>query len=207
MSIEETKTKLMMLRDTLTRIEGINHALDELPKILINALIIIAVIMGTLITSIIIYIITAQTITLLPSGLSILTIITLLVVVPYYVYTRIDKSMKSTSTYSDWDSKLQLGISGILEILSTLDFDGIEYKINRARIGYALVIIIKLLALSILLFLVVFMVTSALIMVLGYTYWTWYTMVMAIIIDIAITLALSGMVWSMMLKDCGPSVA
>ena len=42
MSIEETRTKLMMLKDVLTRIESINNALDELPRIFIATLVIIA---------------------------------------------------------------------------------------------------------------------------------------------------------------------
>ncbi|GAB6945928.1 hypothetical protein JCM16161A_00580 [Vulcanisaeta sp. JCM 16161] len=46
MSIEDAKAKLMMLRDALIRIEGVNNVLNELPRILTNALIIIAVMLG-----------------------------------------------------------------------------------------------------------------------------------------------------------------
>ncbi|GAB6945927.1 hypothetical protein JCM16161A_00570 [Vulcanisaeta sp. JCM 16161] len=55
--------------------------------------------------SIITYIVMAQEITLLPSGLGILTIIAVLIIVPYYVYTRIDKLIKNVSAYGDWDEK------------------------------------------------------------------------------------------------------
>ena len=189
MSIEETKAKLMTLKDVLTRIESINNALNELPRILITTLIIIAAAFGAFIAFIIIYILTTHVITTLPSVMGLLVIIALLLAVPYYVYTRIDKAMRGVNKYEHWDEKLQ-SISGILEVLSTLDFDDIEHKINRAKASYVFIIVIKLLALSIMLFLIIAAAISALIMFLGYTNWTWYTMATAIIIDIATTLAL-----------------
>ena len=197
MSIEETKTKLMMLKDVLTRIESINNALDELPRIFIATLAIIAVAFGVFIVLVIIYILTTHVITALPSVTGLLVIIALLLAVPYYVYTRIDKAMRSVNKYEYWDEKLQ-SVSGILEVLSTLDFDNIEYKINRVKVSYIFIIVIKLLALSIMLFLIIATAISALIMFLGYTNWTWYTMAMAIIIDAVITLALE---WDGIVND------
>ena len=197
MSIEETKTKLMMLKDVLTRIESINNALDELPRIFIATLAIIAVAFGVFTVLVIIYILTTHVITTLPSVTGLLVIIALLLAVPYYVYTRIDKAMRSVNKYEYWDEKLQ-SVSGILEVLSTLDFDNIEYKINRVKVSYIFIIVIKLLALSIMLFLIIAAAISALIMFLGYTNWTWYTMAMAIIIDAAITLALE---WEGIVND------
>ena len=189
MSVEEARTKLLILKDVLTRIESINNALDELPRIFIATLIIIAAVFGVFIALVIIYILTTHVITTLPSVMGLLIIIALLLAVPYYVYTRIDKAMRSAGKYEHWNEKLQ-SISGILEVLSTLDFDNIEYKINRIKISYIFIIIIKLLALPIMLFLITAAAISALIMFLGYTNWTWYTMAMTIIIDIVITLAL-----------------
>ena len=160
--------KLMMLKDVLTRIESINNALDELPRISIATLIIIAAAFGVFIVSVIIYILTTHVITTLPSVMGLLTIIALSLAVPYYVYTRIDKAMRSAGKYEYWDEKLQ-SVLGILEVLSTLDFDNIEHKINRVKASYIFIIMIKLLALSIMLFLIIASAISALIMFLGYT--------------------------------------
>ena len=190
MSIEEARTKLIALKDVLNRIEGINKALDELPRLLITVLGIIAAVLGGYIIYIIIYVVTPYSLVTQLQGWSVIIAIALLIIVPYYVYTRIDKLMRGVSTYNYWTEKLQSGISGILEILSTLDFDSIEYKINRARVGYALLIIVKLLALSILLAILIYGLTLLLLSFLGYTQLNWYVIVMAVILDMAITLAL-----------------
>ncbi len=161
-----------------------------MPRLLITVLGIIAAVLGGCIVYIIIYVVTPYSLVTQLQGWGVIIAIALLIVVPYYVYTRIDKLMKEVSTYNYWTEKLQSGISGILEILSTLDFDSIEYKINRARVGYALLIIVKLLALSILLAILIYGLTLLLLSFLGYTQLNWYVIVMAVILDMTITLAL-----------------
>ncbi|ADN49426.1 hypothetical protein [Vulcanisaeta distributa] len=198
MSIEDARTKLMALKDVLNHIEGINKAMDELPKLLITVLGIVAMVLGGYIAYIIIYVLTARSMAPQLQSWGVIIISILLIAIPYYVYTRIDKLMRGVSTYDYWVGKLQSGISGILEVLSTLDFDGIEYKINRARAGYALLIIVKLLALSILLAILIFGLTLLLLSFLGYTQLNWYVIAMTVILDIAITLALE---WDSITND------
>ncbi len=62
MSIEDARTKLMALKDVLNHIEGINKAMDELPKLLITVLGIVAVVLGGYIAYIIIYVLTARSV-------------------------------------------------------------------------------------------------------------------------------------------------
>ena len=64
--------------------------------------------------------------------------------------------------------------------MSTLDFDSIEYKINRARVGYALLIIVKLLALPILLAILIYGLTLLLLSFLGLTQLNWCVIAMAV---------------------------
>ncbi len=76
----------------------ISRALNELPRIFITVLIIIAAVLGAYIAYIIMYVVMMKTITP-QQNLGGIIAIALLIVVPFYVYARIDKSMKDAH---DW---------------------------------------------------------------------------------------------------------
>ena len=102
MSIEDAKTRLMALKDVLNHIEGINKALDELPRLLIIVLSMVAAVLGGYIAYIIIYVVTAHFLATQLQDWGVIITIALLIIVPYYVYTRIDKLMREVSTYNYW---------------------------------------------------------------------------------------------------------
>lgn len=102
MSIEDARTKLMALKDVLNHIEGINKAMDELPKLLITVLGIVAVVLGGYIAYIIIYVLTARSVAPQLQSWGVIITIILLIAIPYYLYTRIDKLMRGVSTYDYW---------------------------------------------------------------------------------------------------------
>ena len=147
MSLDYAQAKLMALKEVLNRIDDINDALDALPSILVKALLIVAAVLGVDVASVLLLMVATPTITTAPSVVVLLSIIALLVAVPYLVYRGVEFA-RGRDRYGWWDDKIRAGASGILEVLSSIDFDAVEYRINRAKLGYILLMAVKLLALT-----------------------------------------------------------
>ncbi|MGC8543286.1 MAG: hypothetical protein ACP5GZ_11845 [Vulcanisaeta sp.] len=199
MSIEEAKDRLLALRDALIRIDSINNVLDALPRLLLETLLIIGIVLGTYTLFSIWYVITMPVRMNFLSTIGALISIALLLAIPAYVYLRIERLSKVMDRYANWIEVINRGISGILEILSTLDFVSIEYRINRARAGYILFIVVKLLALAILLLIIASFVTFWITAIFGYAEPpTWLFATITIIIIIIVTL---GLEWDSLVND------
>ncbi|MGC8606856.1 MAG: hypothetical protein ACP5GZ_11860 [Vulcanisaeta sp.] len=199
MSIEEARAKLMALRDALIRIDGINNVLDTLPRLLLETLLIIGVVFGIYILFSLWYLVAMPVRLAFLSSVGGLLSIALLIAIPANAYLSIERLSKVADRYDNWPELINRGISGILEILSTLDFTDIEYRINRARAGYVLFIVVKLLTLAFLLLLIALFVMFWITVFLGYAEPPmWLSATIVIVITITITLALE---WDSLVND------
>jgi len=52
------------------------------------------------------------------------------------------KAAEVKGLYQDWDDKLREGELGVLAILESLDWDYVEYRVNRAKTLYPILLII-----------------------------------------------------------------
>jgi hypothetical protein len=72
-----------------------------------------------------------------------LIVITALIFFPLvYAARRLDKAAEVKGFYQDWGEKLKEGPPGVLAILESLDWDYVEYRVNRAKTLYPILLII-----------------------------------------------------------------
>jgi hypothetical protein len=130
--------KVLRLRDALETVESINNQLDELRKIFI---VVLTVAVATLGIASILWDVWGITYPQLYTMWVI--VITALIFFPLvYAAHRLDKAAEIKGLYQDWDDKLKEGELGVLAILESLDWDYVEYRVNRAKTLYPILLII-----------------------------------------------------------------
>ena len=130
--------KVQRLRDALETVESINNQLDELRKIFIVLLTVAVATLG------IVNIVWLMWGTAYPQ-LGIMWVFAVLVLLFFllgYTAYRLDKAAEVKGLYQDWDDKLKEGELGVLAILESLDWDYVEYRVNRAKTLYPILLII-----------------------------------------------------------------
>jgi len=136
--MSEVAEKVLRLRDALKTVESINNQLDELRKIFIVVLTVAVATLG--IASILWY---TWGITYPQLYDMWLIVIPALIFFPmWYATHRLDKAAEVKGLYQDWDDKLREGELGVLAILESLDWDYVEYRVNRAKTLYPILLII-----------------------------------------------------------------
>jgi hypothetical protein len=136
--INDVAEKVLRLRDALETVESINNQLDELRKIFIVLLIVAVTTLG------IVNALWLMWGTAYPQ-LDILWVFAVLVLLFFllgYTAYRLDKAAEVKGLYQDWDDKLKEGPPGVLAILESLDWDYVEYRVNRAKTLYPILLII-----------------------------------------------------------------
>jgi predicted transcriptional regulator len=130
--------KVLRLRDALETVESINNQINELRKIFIVVLTVAVATLG--IASILWY----MWGTTYPQLYTMwVFVIPALIFFPlWYATHRLDKAAEVKGLYQDWDDKLREGELGVLAILESLDWDYVEYRVNRAKTLYPILLII-----------------------------------------------------------------
>jgi len=136
--MSDVAEKVLRLRDALETVESINNQLDELRKVFIVVLTVAVATLG--IASILWYM---WGITYPQLDIMWLFVIPALIFFPLvYAARRLDKAAEVKGLYQDWDDKLKEGELGVLAILESLDWDYVEYRVNRAKTLYPILLII-----------------------------------------------------------------
>ncbi|MFP3239482.1 MAG: hypothetical protein RXQ00_09780 [Caldivirga sp.] len=153
MSMNDVINKVLRLRDALETVESINNRLNELPKMFI---VLITVAVATLGTYDILWFMLG-TVYASSDFLNFLSLVIfgLILFSLYYTVHRLDKARKIKGLYQDWSDKLKEGALGVLAILESLDWDYVEYRVNRAKSLYPILLIIYEAALATLLYFIV----------------------------------------------------
>jgi hypothetical protein len=136
--MNDVTEKVQRLRDALETVESINNQLDELRKIFIVLLTVAVATLG------IVNIVWLMWGTAYPQ-LGIMWVFAILVLLFFllgYTAYRLDKAAEVKGLYQDWDDKLKEGPLGVLAILESLDWDYVEYRVNRAKTLYPILLII-----------------------------------------------------------------
>ncbi len=136
--MNDVAEKMLRLRDALETVESINNQLDELRKIFIVLLTVAVATLG------IVNALWLMWGTAYPQ-LDILWVFAVLVLLFFllgYTAHRLDKAAEVKGLYQDWDDKLKEGPPGVLAILESLDWDYVEYRVNRAKTLYPILLII-----------------------------------------------------------------
>jgi hypothetical protein len=136
--MSDVAEKVLRLRDALETVESINNQLDELRKIFMVVLTVAAATLG--IASILWYM-WGITYLQLYSMWGIVIIVLFLFLLAYAAH-RLNKAAEVRGLYQDWDDKLKEGELGVLAILESLDWDYVEYRVNRAKTLYPILLII-----------------------------------------------------------------
>jgi hypothetical protein len=136
--MNDVAEKVLRLRDALETVESINNQINELRKIFIVVLTVAVATLG--IASILWYMWGAT----YPQLYSMWVLVSLvLFFFPLtYAARRLDKAAEVKGLYQDWDDKLREGELGVLAILESLDWDYVEYRVNRAKTLYPILLII-----------------------------------------------------------------
>jgi len=136
--MSDVAEKVLRLRDALETVESINNQINELRKIFIVVLTVAVATLG--IASILWY----MWGTTYPQLYDMwLFVIPALIFFPlWYAAHRLDKAAEVKDLYQDWDDKLKEGELGVLAILESLDWDYVEYRVNRAKTLYPILLII-----------------------------------------------------------------
>ena len=138
MSMSDVVDKVLRLRDALETVEGINNKLNELPKLFIVILTVTVATLGVYDTLWFML----GTVYASLSFLWMLVILGLILFSLYYMAHRLDKASEVKGPYQDWGDKLKEGALGVLAILEGLDWDYVEYRVNRAKSLYPILLII-----------------------------------------------------------------
>jgi len=138
MSMSDVVDKVLRLRDALETVEGINNKLNELPKLFIVILTVTVATLGVYDTLWFML----GTVYASLSFLWMLVILGLILFSLYYIVHRLDKASEVKGPYQDWSDKLKEGALGVLAILEGLDWDYVEYRVNRAKSLYPILLII-----------------------------------------------------------------
>jgi len=176
--------KVLRLRDALETVESINNQLDELRKIFIVVLTVAVAMLGI---ATILWFMWGTTYPQLYSMWEIV-IIVLFVFSLVYAAHRLDKAAEVKGFYQDWGEKLKEGPPGVLAILDSLDWDYVEYRVNRAKTLYPILLIIDE-ARWIAVLLIFVMPAYAILN--GFLFNTSYTPVLVGSVVLAVTLALA----------------
>ncbi|MFP3303601.1 MAG: hypothetical protein RXO25_07180 [Caldivirga sp.] len=138
MSMSDVVDKVLRLRDALETVESINNKLNELPKLFIVILTVTVATLGVYDTLWFML----GTVYASLSFLWMLVILGLILFSLYYMAHRLDKASEVKGPYQDWSDKLKEGALGVLAILEGLDWDYVEYRVNRAKSLYPILLII-----------------------------------------------------------------
>ncbi len=136
--MNDVAEKMLRLRDALETVESINNQLDELRKIFIVLLTVAVATLG------IVNALWLMWGTAYPQ-LDIMWVFAVYVLLFFllgYTAHRLDKAAEVKGLYQDWDDKLKEGPPGVLAILESLDWDYVEYRVNRAKTLYPILLII-----------------------------------------------------------------
>jgi len=136
--MSDVAEKVLRLRDALETVESINNQLDELRKVFIVVLTVAVATLG--IASILWYMWGITYPQLYDMWLFVITALIFFPLV--YAARRLDKAAEVKGLYQDWDDKLKEGELGVLAILESLDWDYVEYRVNRAKTLYPILLII-----------------------------------------------------------------
>lgn len=136
--MNDVAKKVLRLRDALETVESINNQLDELRKIFI---VVLTVAVATLGIASILWDLWGITYPQL-YDMWLFMILALIFFPLVYAAHRLDKAAEVKGLYQDWDDKLKEGELGVLAILESLDWDYVEYRINRAKTLYPILLII-----------------------------------------------------------------
>jgi hypothetical protein len=136
--MNDVAKKVLRLRDALETVESINNQLDELRKIFI---VVLTVAVATLGIASILWDMWGITYPQL-YDMWLFVILALIFFPLVYAAHRLDKAAEVKGLYQDWDDKLKEGELGVLAILESLDWDYVEYRINRAKTLYPILLII-----------------------------------------------------------------
>lgn len=181
--------KVLRLRDALETVESINNQINELRKIFIVVLTVAVATLG--IASILWYMWgTAYPQLYIMWGIVIPALIFFPLV---YAAHRLDKAAEVKGLYQDWDDKLKEGELGVLAILESLDWDYVEYRVNRAKTLYPVLLIVDeaLWTALLLVFFVVPAYTFLNAFLFNPTGNPWYVLVGSVALAVAITLAIT----------------
>ena len=151
MSMDDVVDKVLRLRDALETVESINNRLSELPRIF---MVILTVAVATLGVYDILWFMLGTVYASL-RFLWIPVILGLILFSLYYTVHRLNKARKVKGLYQGWSDKLKEGALGVLAILESLDWDYVEYRVNRAKSLYPILLIIYEAALATLLYFIV----------------------------------------------------
>ncbi len=188
MSMNDVADKVLRLRDALETVESINNRLSELPRIFI---VILTVAVATLGIYDILWFMLGTVYTSL-RFLWALVILGLILFTLYYIVHRLDKAREVKGLYQDWSDKLKEGALGVLAILEGLDWDYVEYRVNRARSLYPVLLIINEAALAALFYFIVgiaYAFVNYLLFDITSGPWYVFTLASSVILTVALTLA------------------
>jgi len=192
MSMSDVVDKVLRLRDALETVESINNRLSELPRIF---MVVLTVAVATLGTYDILWFMLGTVYTSLHI-LWILVILGLILFSLYYTMHRLDKASEVKGPYQDWDDKLKEGALGVLAILEGLDWDYVEYRVNRARSLYPILLIIDEATLAVLFYFIVGIAYAFVnYLLFNITSGPWYVFTLAGSVILAVTLTLA-VTWS-----------
>jgi hypothetical protein len=136
--MSDVAEKVLRLRDALETVESINNQLDELRKIFI---VVLTVAVATLGIASILWDMWGITYPQLYTMWG-FVIFALIIFPLWYTARRLGKAAEVKGLYQDWDDKLREGELGVLAILESLDWDYVEYRVNRAKTLYPILLII-----------------------------------------------------------------
>jgi hypothetical protein len=136
--MSDVAEKVLRLRDALETVESINNQLDELRKIFI---VLLTVAVATLGIVNIVWLMWGTAYPQLGIMWGFAVLVLLFFLLGYTAY-RLDKAAEVKGLYQDWDDKLREGELGVLAILESLDWDYVEYRVNRAKTLYPTLLII-----------------------------------------------------------------
>jgi len=138
MSMDDVVDKMLRLRDALETVESINNKLNELPRIFI---VLLTVAVATLGVYDILWFMLGTVYASL-RFLWMLVILGLILFSLYYIVHRFDKASEVKGPYQGWSDKLKEGALGVLAILEGLDWDYVEYRVNKAKSLYPILLVI-----------------------------------------------------------------
>jgi hypothetical protein len=181
--------RVLRLKDALETVESINNRLNELPKIFVVLLTVAVATLGA-------YDVLWLMLGTVYSQLSFMWGLVVLVLILFtllYTARRLDKAAEVKGPYQDWGDKLKEGALGVLAILESLDWDYVEYRVNRATSLYPILLIVDK-ALWTALLLVFFVVPAYAFLnafLFNPTGNPWYVLVGSVALAVAITLAIT----------------
>jgi len=196
MSMDDVVDKVLRLRDALETVESINNRLSELPRIFM-------VILTVAVTTLGVYDILWFMLGTVYASLRFLwipVILGLILFSLYYTVHRLNKARKVKGLYQDWSDKLKEGALGVLAILEGLDWDYVEYRGNRAKSLYPILLIIDETALAVLFYFIVgfaYALVNYLLFNITNDPWhvftgPWYVFTLAILVALTVALTLAA---------------